>query len=106
VRKKLAPGVCSTGVPGIFCMRCTTTHTRRSKQAQRQAWGLHVPNSTLFHRITSLNAEEEELQRSRLSARRGLSPEDMRKLKEQQALADKMDAEEEARQAAMRRQRG
>lgn len=43
-------------------------------------------------------AEEEELQKLRLSARRGLSPEDMRRLREQQALADQMEREQEQRQ--------
>lgn len=42
-----------------------------------------------------LSEEEEELQRLRLSARRGLSAEDMRLLKQQQALADQLEAEAE-----------
>lgn len=67
---------------------------------------IELPENHPFAVRKKLAPEEEELQRSRLSARRGLSPEDMRKLREQQALADKMDAEEEARQAAMRKQRG
>lgn len=45
-------------------------------------------------------AEEEALQRSRMSARRGrLSPEDMQRMREQQALADQV----RQRQALMRR---
>jgi len=43
-------------------------------------------------------AEEEELQRLRFSARRGLSAEDLRLLKQQQALADQMEAEAEERE--------
>lgn len=42
------------------------------------------------HPCALTHAEEEALQRSRLSARRGLSAEDMRKLREQQALADQV----------------
>jgi hypothetical protein len=39
-----------------------------------------------------------------MSARRGLSTEDMRALRQQQALADKLDAEGDARDAARGRQ--
>ncbi|PSC69843.1 aspartyl glutamyl-tRNA amidotransferase subunit B [Micractinium conductrix] len=64
---------------------------------------IELPDNHPFAVKKKLAPEEERLQRSRFSARRGLSEEDMRRLREQQALADQMDAEEEARQAAARR---
>lgn len=60
---------------------------------------IELPENHPFAVKQKVSPEEEELQRLRLSARRGLSPEDMRLLKQQQALADQMDAEEERRQA-------
>lgn len=83
---------------------------RRRREVEKDAAPLdleqiELPENHPFAVKKRLAPEEEALQRSRLSARRGLSAEDMRKLREQQALADQMDAEEEARQAA-RRTRG
>lgn len=83
---------------------------RRRREVEKDALPLdleqiELPENHPFAVKKRLAPEEEALQRSRLSARRGLSAEDMRKLREQQALADQMDAEEEARQAA-RRTRG
>lgn len=57
-----------------------------------------LPENHPFAVKKQVSAEEEELQRLRLSTRRGLSAEDMKLLKEQQALAARMEEEEEARQ--------
>jgi hypothetical protein len=59
---------------------------------------IELPDNHPFAVKEQITEEEEEMQRLRLSARRGLSPEDMRLLKQQQALADQMEAEAEARE--------
>lgn len=60
---------------------------------------IELPENHPFAVNTEVSPEEEELQRLRLSARRGLSSEDMRMLRQQQALAAQMDAEGDARDA-------
>jgi hypothetical protein len=57
-----------------------------------------LPDNHPFAVKENISEEEEEMQRLRLSARRGLSPEDMRMLKQQQALAEQMEAEAEERE--------
>lgn len=65
---------------------------------------IELPDNHPFAVRRKLAPEEEAQQYNRLHKRRGLSPEDMQRLREQQALADQMDAEGDARDA--RRARG
>jgi hypothetical protein len=59
---------------------------------------IELPDNHPFAVKEKISDEEEEMQRLRLSARRGLSPEDMRLLKQQQALADEMERQAEERE--------
>lgn len=73
---------------------------RRRQEIAREGGSLdldaiELPENHPFAVKKNVSKEEEELQRLRLSARRGLSPEDMRLLKQQQEMASKMDEEEE-----------
>lgn len=75
---------------------------RRRQEIERDGGRLELekidlPENHPFAVKQKVTKEEEEMQRLRMSARRGLSPEDMRLLKQQQQLADTMEAEEEAR---------
>lgn len=65
---------------------------------------IELPDNHPFAVKKEMTADEEELQRLRLSAKRGLSPEDMRLLKQQQALADQMEEEAEVRDQQRARQ--
>lgn len=56
---------------------------------------IELPENHPFAVKQQLSPEEEELQKARLSARRGLSPEDMRELKRQQQIAAQLEDEEE-----------
>ena len=76
---------------------------RRRQEIQRDGGTLDFDNIELpenhpFAVKNDITPEEEELQRLRLSARRGLSPEDMKMLKQQQDLADQMEEEAEVRE--------
>lgn len=59
---------------------------------------IELPDNHPFAVKEKVSEEEEEMHRLRLSARRGLSPEDMRLLKQQQQLAAQMEADAEDRE--------
>ncbi|KAL4858888.1 hypothetical protein ACK3TF_001263 [Chlorella vulgaris] len=81
---------------------------RRQREVERDMAPMDIDNIELpdnhpFAVKKKLAPEEEAVQRSRFSARRGLSQDDLQSLKEQQALADQMEAEQEERLAARKR---
>ena len=74
---------------------------RRRQEIQRDGGApdldtIELPENHPFAVKQQISAEEEEMQKLRFSAKRGLSAEDMRMLKQQQALATLMEEEQEA----------